>query len=167
MAVADSVLTVDESGNVRAVPRSSLTEAVAKRPYVRLKGNVIAATNGANVTVANLSPQLVNDIAYTGSNRQIRIMEEGIYFYAVTVLCPGQPGAPGGVFDYCHAITVNATGIDINCARTNRGEGTGSTNTGICRFAVNDIVRVSLSTASGWAGAGNYSFSIALYKLSD
>lgn len=144
----------------------AIGQAVAS-PYLRLRGAVITATNGASQVVANLTAQLANDIVYTPGSGDIKINKTGIYSYAVTALGPQQPGAPGGVFDFCHAIAVNGTGIDQACGRADRGEGTSSTVAGIFRLNANDIVRVTMSTASGWAGNGAYSFSVALAKLSD
>ncbi|WP_254560943.1 hypothetical protein [Dyadobacter diqingensis] len=158
-ASTDSILTVDANGNVRAITR--------KIPYLGLKGGVITATNGANVAVINLTPQLTNDIAYTPANGQIKINTAGIYFYAVSAMGPGQPGAPGSAFDYCHVVFVNGTNIGSICGRAKSGEGTGSTNTGMYKLNPNDIVQIRLTTASDWAGNGAYNFNVALYKLSD
>lgn len=144
----------------------ALGQAVVS-PYLRLRGAVITPTNGSSLIVTNLSAQLANDIVYTPGSGDIKINKSGIYFYTQTVMGPQQPGAPGGVFDFCHAVMVNATNIDQACGRSDRGEGTSSTVSGIFRLNANDTVRLSLSTASGWAGNGQYSFSVALYKLSD
>jgi len=166
-ATTDRLMSVDAAGNVRALTLDQVNTPVATRPYLRLKGGVIAPTNGASQTVVNLNPELQSNVTYTPGSGQITINESGIYYYAVTASGPGQPGAPGNVFDYCQVITVNATNIDQTCGRSNRGEGTSSTNTGIYQMNAGDTVTIGLTTSSGWSGNGGYNFSVALYKLSN
>lgn len=166
-ATTDRLMSVDAAGNVRALTLDEINSPVATRPYLRLKGAVVAPTSGANVFVTNLAPELQNNITYTGASGQITVQEPGVYYYAVTALGPGQPGAPGTVFDYCHAITANNATLDQTCGRSNRGEGTSSTNTGIYQLNAGDVVRINLTTSSAWAGNGQYNFSVALYKLSN
>lgn len=166
-ATTDKLMSVDAAGNVRALTLDEINSPVASRPYVRLKGAVVAPTNGANLAVTNLNAELQNGMTYTPANGVINISEAGIYYYAVTVSGPGQPGAPGGVFDYCHAINVSGANVDQTCGRSNRGEGSSSTNTGIYQMNAGATVSIQLTTASGWAGNGSYSFSVALYKMSN
>ncbi|PSL31536.1 hypothetical protein [Dyadobacter jiangsuensis] len=167
-AATDKLMSVDAAGNVRALTLDEVNTPVATRPYLRLKGAVITAVTGSNVFVTNLAAELQNNVNYTAGTGAITIQEAGVYYYAVTALGPGQAGAPGTVFDYCHAITANNATLDQTCGRSNRGEGTSSTNTGIYKLNAGDVVRINLTTSSAWVGGtGQYNFSVALYKLSN
>jgi hypothetical protein len=166
-ALTDSIMTIDATGNVKAMSRTALTAPVAIRPYLRLRGSMPAMTTGANVIVTNLPANLQNKITYTPGNGQMRITEAGVYFFAVTGLGPNRPDAPAGVFDFCHYVLVNGSDIGSTCSRSNGGAGIGSANTGIYRLNVNDVVSLLLTTSSSWNGGGSYNFSVSLYKLSD
>lgn len=166
-ANTDKLMSVDAAGNVRALTLDEVNTPAASRPFLRLKGGIITPSTGSNVVVSNLAAELQSNIGYAAGTGTITIQEAGVYSYSSTANGPGQPGAPGDVFDYCQWFNVNNTNIDVACGRSNRGEGTSGTNTGIYRLNVGDTVRIRLTTSSTYTGNGQYNFTVALYKLSN
>lgn len=171
-AITDSVLTVDPTGNVRAIKRSTFSAVVGTAPYILLQGavNKNSAQPSTLSTVTGLSQVLLSRMGYTASNGNIVITEPGIYHYAVVSEGATNPPTNVAVNDHCSNFIVNNVSIFRTCGRSSADafNSTESTmTTGIVKLNAGDIVTAALTTYSNVSFTGIYKFQISMYKLSD
>lgn len=162
-ASTDSILTIDNSGNVRRRPQST--------PYLKLAGTMTVihfSSTGFFIPVHSLAQIFRNDITYNSQRGEMTVTKPGIYFCSVFSLSEDLPD--GVRNENCIGVYVNDVLVEpVACARNPQTTGTSATNAALHSLNAGDIVSVKFSYGTGDTTDETLQiqFAISLYMVSE
>lgn len=168
-ATTDKLMTVDATGNVRAITPALMGTV----PYYRGSGSKPVTSEATSITLIRLeSPvshteNFSNGITFNESTGRLTVNQDGVYAFSYLLNGPTRDDLSRN--DLCNYVNVNSeeTVYQKACGRSADFSETAS-NVGIVKLKAGEYLSFSFSaTRAPATHAGNYQYTIAVYKISD